>query len=105
MTLSKTTLSGCASILGGLTILVTAAIKGPAIAGGSSVDVNTLSAAGAAIVAGIGLIFARDHTTSDEVAGVTPQQLSLKQAVHDAASVPPTVTVQPAVVAVPIKPA
>lgn len=85
-------------------MLVAAAQKGPLVAGGSAVDTNTLTAACTAIVAGIGLIFARDHTTSDEAAGVTPQQLALKQAVHTAASATPIVTLTSAPVVPPVAP-
>jgi hypothetical protein len=85
-----------AAILGGLTIIVKAAATQPAVAGDTTALTNALAVGLTAIMSGVGIAFARDHTTSDEAAGVTPQQLALKQAVHDAAAAAPTPTPFPA---------
>lgn len=91
MKISKTTLLGSGGILGGLIAILTQASQAPLVAG-QQPNYAVYAAALAVILTGIGHLFARDNTTSDEAAGVTPTQLAVKQAASDQAAlaaVPP----------------
>jgi hypothetical protein len=69
----KTSLAGVASILGGLLTLIH-------MAQGGAIDTGAVTAGLTAIASGVGLIFARDHSVSDEEAGTTPGQKTAVQA-------------------------
>jgi hypothetical protein len=94
MKVSSTTTAGIGSIVLGVVSIVVHSLTGAWVQGGS-MDVSSLALAGAAIANGIGHLFARDNTTSDEAAGVTPQQVALQQAIHTAASAAPVTKTDP----------
>jgi hypothetical protein len=84
----KTSLGGIGMIAGGIASGCHALQQKP-------IDSNSLAAAATAIAGGFGLLFARDHSVSDEDAGQAPVQrqaqatADLAIAAHAAVAAPP----------------
>jgi hypothetical protein len=85
----KTSLAGVASILTGLLTLVHSGQNG-------TITTADMTTAFTAIIAGVGLIFARDNNVSSEEAGATLQQKAVVQSIADAAQTAPTPSPAPA---------